>query len=75
MSYKLPNIILTMLLEPFITAYDKETDIHEKEINNLPEDIQHIIKERIKNNYEDIITDTISHNYNVISYNYDDIKN
>jgi hypothetical protein len=76
MSYNLPNIIFTIKLEPFINVFNKNYDeFHTVEINDLPTDIQNIIKEHIGNDYQSIITGTLYPHRKVASYEYNDLDN
>lgn len=81
MSYNLPKIIFYIKLHPFITIFyintetHKIDDIKDVEIKDLPNHIQNIIKDRIKHDFHNIISNTLAYNYNVSTYDYDDHNN
>lgn len=76
MSYNLPDIVFTVNLEPFVDISNKDGQILDhSEIFNLESNIQSIIKDRIRSDYQNIISLTISPQYKVAAYNYNDIEN
>lgn len=71
MSYDLPEIVFTIKLEPFVNIKDTNDKKLEKiELVDLPANIQNKIRRRIKDDYKNIISQTLSYQYKVSAYNY-----
>lgn len=76
MSYELPDIVFTIKLEPFLNVLDKDGKILKSvEIMDLKPDIKNIIQERINNDYQNIISQTISFQYKISGYKYNEKDN
>lgn len=73
---KLPAIIYTVQLQPFINKMDKDDKfIRSYEVDELPKYIRNVILIRINNDYDNIISKTLSYQYKVSGYEYDKDNN
>lgn len=76
MSFKLPDIVFTVKLEPFFNILDTDGEIlKDVEIEDLEPNIENVIKERIDDDHQSIISQTISFQYKVAAYKYDENDN
>jgi hypothetical protein len=71
MNRNLPAIIYTIKLKPFIHVLDENDNVVKTlEVSELPEYIKDTIKQRIDNDYRQIISQTVSIHFPVSSYQY-----
>lgn len=73
---KLPDIVYTVRLEPFFNIMSPEDKLVDTvEIDDLPQNVKNTLQQRLDNDFKNIVSQTLSYQYKVSSYNYNDKNN